>query len=95
MKKFNVPTQMDTVLKVISKKYRIHFKRRKGCYIAEWELSTGVRWALCYSPNTGKMCATIVWVADYKLHLNVSRPSYKGYSDCMELAHRLLTRTAV
>lgn len=97
MKKFNVPTQMDTVLQVISKKYHIHFTRREGRYFAEWTLRNGVVWCLVCNPQTGVMIAKVIRVPARLAHRQLSqpRPRLSGFKACMELANRLLTRIAV
>lgn len=96
MKKFSVPTQMDTVLQVIAKKYRIHFRRYKGCYFATWDLRNGVTWSLCCNARTGKMCATIIGGTPKALRLYRREcPFMKGFHECMRLARRLLERSEV
>lgn len=84
MKKFNVPTQLDVILKLISGKSRKpHFRRSDGVWLASFAIDGNKKIVVRYSSYE-----LSVWI-----HMNLRGKPYDavycGFAECHEWAKRV------
>lgn len=85
MKKFNVPTKMDYLLRVLAANYKPHLKRVGGFYQATWSRE-GLEFTLTYECFTQhlQLWQNMYWKGRWEIS------KLEGWEDLHERAKRML-----